>query len=60
MNEILIAEAIVAERKADYLANSYQREWREMCAVERLELKLRLRRGRLAMRYRLIRDPTAG
>lgn len=53
MNEIMVAQAIIAQREADYLGSSYQREWREMHAIEQLERSLKRRRGRLAMRYRL-------
>lgn len=60
MNEIMLAKAIIDQREADYLRSSYQREWREMHAIERLERNLKRRRGRLAMHYRLIRDPAAG
>ena len=60
MYEMLIAKAILAEREADYLANSYQREWRQMRAIDRLEKSLRLQRSRLAIRDRLIPKPASG
>ena len=60
MYEMLVAQAVLAEREADYLAKSYQYEWHQMRAIDRLEKSLRLRRSRLAIRNRLIPKPASG
>ena len=49
MSELLMAEAIVADLEADYMARRYEREWRQLRTVDRLRERLRLRQNRLGL-----------
>ena len=49
MGEFLVAEAIFEQRRSEYLAEHYRREWYQFQAVDRLEKKLRLGKNRLGL-----------
>jgi hypothetical protein len=49
MGEFLVAEAIFEQRRSEYLAERYRREWYQFQAVDRLEKKLRLGKNRLGL-----------
>jgi len=49
MSELLMAEAIVADMEADYVARRYEREWRQLRTIDRLKERLRLRQNRLGL-----------
>jgi hypothetical protein len=49
MSEALLAEAIVADLRADCVARYYGREWRQLSAIDKLGKKLSLRKNRLGL-----------
>jgi len=57
MTELLLAEAIIADRRAHCLEHRYAQEWRQLSAIDKLGEKLRLRKNRLGLQGESLGSP---